>query len=233
VLSTCPDLLFLPVQRIVGCQIGGNNRFKIQQERDMRIQYAVGFYGIALTLLAPGFVRAQQPASMRISGVLNDYSPSTVPGGTWEIRGGWSLDVQTRSATANFTAALTMETSDYGILSTTQVDPTNPLTRTPHTHHITMTDAAVTYITTGCPANNPATAGSGVVVSGAVDITGNGSPAPFASKGPSTLQVCIIGGSEVEFSNVTLVFTGPATGHFGPQAIHGVVSQVTSSRSHQ
>jgi hypothetical protein len=32
----------------------------------------------------------------------------------------------------------------------------------------------------------------------------------------------------VEFSNMTLVYTGPATGHFGPQAIHGVVTQVST-----
>ena len=80
----------------------------------MRIQYAVGLYGIALTLLAPGFVRAQQQASMQISGVLNDYSPSTVPGGTWEIRGGWSLDVQNRSATIIFPKAATFLGGEFG-----------------------------------------------------------------------------------------------------------------------
>jgi hypothetical protein len=42
------------------------------------------------------------------------------------------------------------------------------------------------------------------------------------------LQVCILGGTEANFSNVTLVYTGPATGHFGPQAIHGVVTLVAT-----
>jgi hypothetical protein len=37
------------------------------------------------------------------------------------------------------------------------------------------------------------------------------------------LQVCVNGGSDVPFSNVTLVFGAPASGHFGAQAIHGVV----------
>jgi hypothetical protein len=37
------------------------------------------------------------------------------------------------------------------------------------------------------------------------------------------LQVCITGGSDVTYSNMTLVFTGPATTHFGSQAIHGAV----------
>jgi hypothetical protein len=55
-------------------------------------------------------------------------------------------------------------------------------------------------------------------------MTGNGSNAPFETTPPtSTLQVCITGGNEVPYSNVTLVFVGPATSHFGPQAIHGVV----------
>ena len=39
----------------------------------------------------------------------------------------------------------------------------------------------------------------------------------------STLQICVNGGSDVPFSNVTLVFGTPASGHFGMQAIHGVV----------
>ena len=64
---------------------------------------------------------------------------------------------------------------------------------------------------------------SALVVTGTATTTGNGGPAPFEAKGPSTLQVCIMGGSQVVYSNVTLVYTGPATGHFGTQPIHGVV----------
>jgi hypothetical protein len=73
-----------------------------------------------------------------------------------------------------------------------------------------------------------ATTGSRVVVTGSVTVSGNGGPAPFESQGPSTAQVCVIGGSEIEYSNMTLVFTGPATTHFGPQAIHGVVKKVAA-----
>lgn len=88
----------------------------------------------------------------------------------------------------------------------------------------------VSYDTSVCPANNPATTAPGFVVTGPVSITGNGSPAPFEAKGPSTLQVCINGGTEVQFSNVTLVLTGPAAStHFGGQPIHGVVRIVRSS----
>jgi hypothetical protein len=192
----------------------------------MRIQDATVFCGLALTLAA-GLMRAQDLTGVHYSGLVNDYSPSTVSGGPWEIRGKWSLDVD-RSVTVNFSAALTMETSDYGIFDATAVDSANPATRSPHTHHITLANATVSYGTSGCPANNPPTTGSSLVVSGTASIMGNGSPAPFEMNGPSTLQICIIGGSQVEFSNITLVFTGPATAHFGQQAIHGVVTQVGS-----
>ncbi len=184
------------------------------------------FFTLACTLAA-AFAPAQDLREVHFSGILNDYSPSTVSGGPWEIRGDWSLDVQ-RTGTANFSADLNMETSDYGITSS-GVDPTNPATRSPHTHHIVMTNATVSYDPSVCPANSPATTGtSAVVVTGPATTSGNGSPASFESKGASTLQVCITGGSEVDFSNVTLVYTGPATGHFGPQPIHGVVRKVST-----
>jgi hypothetical protein len=87
---------------------------------------------------------------------------------------------------------------------------------------------SVSYDTSVCPANSPATTVSGLVVNGTATTTGNGGPATFEAKGPSTLQVCIMGGTEVTFSNVTIVYTGPATGHFGAQPIHGVVRTVST-----
>ena len=192
----------------------------------MRISYGRAWWGAALTLTA-GLVLGQDLRGVHFRGVIHDYSPSTVTGGPYEMRGEWSLDVG-RTGTANFTADLAMETSDYGTSNASQVDPANPGTRSPHTHHISMTNAAVSYDTSVCPANNPATTGPGVVVTGTATTIGNGSPAPFESKGASTLQVCITGGSAVSFSNVTLVYTGPATSHFGTQAIHGVVSGLSA-----
>ena len=107
-------------------------------------------------------------------------------------------------------------------------DPTSPGTRIPHTHHMSVTNASVSYDTSVCPVNSPPTTGSGVVVNGTVTTTANGGVAPFAANGASAVQICILGGTEVEFSNVTVVFTGAATGHFGPQPIHGVVSLVST-----
>ena len=53
-----------------------------------------------------------------------------------------------------------METSDYGISGATQVDPANPATRNPHTHHISMTNMTISYDTSVCPANTPPTTGT-------------------------------------------------------------------------
>jgi hypothetical protein len=183
--------------------------------------------GITIALSAGLLLRAQDLRAVHFSGVISDYGPSTISGGPYEMRGDWSVDVD-RSGTASFTGDLAMETSDYGITGATQVDPTNPSTRTPHTHHVTLTNGTVSYDMSVCPVNSPASTGAGVVVTGTATTTANGGPAPFESKGASTLQVCITGGAEVEFSNVTLVYTGPATTHFGPQPIHGVVSHVST-----
>lgn len=169
----------------------------------------------------------QDLRTVRFSGIINDYSPANVSGGPWEIRGNWNVEISP-SGTASFTADLTMETSDYGINDTTQVDPNNPSTRSPHTHHISVTGATVSYDMSVCPANSPATTSAGVVINGPSTTTGNGSPAAFESKGASTLQVCITGGSTVQFSNVTIVYNGPATTHFGPQPIHGVITKVST-----
>src|ERR1700722_15772310 len=192
-------------------------------------RYITGICGIAIAAaaLASAPARAQDLRPVHFSGLINDYSPSTSPGGPYEIRGDWSLDVQA-GGTATFSADLNMETSDYGITGATKVDPTNPATRSPHTHHISVTNATVSYDTSLCPTNSPPTTVSGLMVTGTAPTTANGGPAPFDPNNTSTLQVCIMGGSGVSYSNVTLVYSGPATTHFGSQPIHGVVRSVST-----
>ena len=112
--------------------------------------------------IAAGIASAQDLRPVHFAGLIHDYSPSTVSGGPYEMRGEWTLDV-TRGGNANFSADMAMETSDYGITGATQVDPTNPATRSPHTHHITMKNATVSYDTSVCPVNNPPTTVSGLV----------------------------------------------------------------------
>ena len=100
-----------------------------------------------------------------------------------------------------------------------------------HTHNIKLTHATITWNMSGCPAFSPVTL-QGFQINGTVSlITGNGSNALFETTPPTTtLQVCVTGGDlvpySVPYSNVTLVFDGPATSHFGTQAIHGVVRNV-------
>lgn len=181
---------------------------------------------------------AQAPAPMHLSGLVNDYSPETISGkvvGPWEMHGRWSLDLKGRSGLADFSAVMTMELSDHAIevaiangVVTNGVPATfdDPETRIPHTHHIIMKDAKVSYDTGTCPTYAaPAPTNPGFMVTGLATITGNGGPAPFSKNDTvlSELQVCVNGGSDVPFSNLTMVFGAPASGHFGSRAIHGVV----------
>jgi hypothetical protein len=171
----------------------------------------LGRHAVVLMLgVTTGVLAQTPPLPAQFSGVINDYSPSTTtPMGPWEMRGSWSLTLNGAAGTANFTAELTMELSDY-TRNSGNVDSTSGTTsRMQHTHHITIVGGTVTQNPTG-----------GFQVSGPVSITKDGSPAPLAA---STLTVNITGGTIVAFSDITLTFAGGATVHFGPQSIHGVV----------
>jgi hypothetical protein len=183
-----------------------------------------------LALVSASSTMAQERLPERLGGIINDYTPlvpatTTKPSSLYEMRGHWSLHLKGNSGKADFSAFMTMELSDYWILYS-KSDATIAGIRGAHTHHITMTDATVsseTSDTSSCPADNPPTTARFVVSGPATFITGNGNSAPFEKMGPTMLQVCVTGGSDVTYSNMTLVFTGPATTHFGMQAIHGAV----------
>jgi hypothetical protein len=146
------------------------------------------------------------------------------------MRGKWSLDVDERRGPARFSAAMNMETSDYGITQNT-VNKDDPATRGAHTHHISMTDGMLsTDWTTKCPAFSPVVT-EGFVITGTATITGNGGPAPFGN--PSPITICVLGGADVRFSNVTFAFGMPASNHFGTQAIHGVVVRCSGPWGHE
>lgn len=178
-----------------------------------------------LSLVSGTCALAEDHRPMHFRGLINDYSPLTVKGGPWEMHGQWSMDIRRErrnGEVADFTADMTM--SGYGKAADGTVDATL-FGQNPHTHHIRLTNVEVTWDMTGCPAYLPPATITGFQINGTVSlVTGNGSNAPFEPIPPtSTLQVCVTGGTEVEHSNVTLTFAGPATTHFGPQAIHGVV----------
>jgi hypothetical protein len=191
-----------------------------------------------LLVLAAGVgVLAQDgPLPEHFSGVINDYtaqtgtSPTAV--GPWEMRGPWSLHVNQETGTADFSAAITMEEGDYWLWANGESPTQDPSVRGQHTHRIRMT-GQISYDTSTCPIDNP-TDTARFMVKGNADITANGNAAPFQTKGGVTtlspLQVCISGGTDVPFSNLTLAFSAPASGHFGSQAIHGVVRHVRGDR---
>jgi hypothetical protein len=169
---------------------------------------------LSLLLLVSGAgALAQDRRPVHFSGLINDYSPANVKGGPWEMHGQWTLELrpdgQAESGfVVDFSADMTM--SGYG-------------------------STKITANMDGCPTVSPATL-TGFHISDTVSlITGNGTNAPFENpNGPpvSTLQVCITGGDQAPYSvtnsNISLVFGGPATSHFGTQAIHGVVRNATA-----
>jgi hypothetical protein len=177
-----------------------------------------GLSGLTLAGDSPSY----SPPPVHYAGLINDYTPSAAvtKGGPYEMRGRWALDVDERRGAARFSAAMNMETSDFGITQGT-VNKDEPATRGAHTHHISVTDGVVNSDwMTSCPTFNPAVT-EGFVITGSATITGNGGPAIFGN--PSPVTICILGGVDVKFSNITIAFGPPASGHFGTQAIHGVV----------
>ena len=180
---------------------------------------------LSLLLLVSGSCAlAQELWPVHFSGVINDYSPfdTTISGSPYEMHGQWSLDLHERG-TADFIADMTM--SGYGM--TNGVPDGTKGGMGAHTHHVKLTNIKVMWGIAGCPQYgiNPVT--GGFQISGTVSlITGNGTTAPFDPTSPpvSTLHVCVTGGNEIPYANVTMEFGGPAAiKHFGSQPIHGVV----------
>jgi hypothetical protein len=181
-----------------------------------------------LALVSANFALGQEHKPVHLSGLLNDYTPlsENVTGSPWEMHGQWSMDLWPDRGTADFSADMTM--SGFGKTAEGAVDPTQPLVK-PHTHHIRLTNVKITWDMTGCPTYAAPSPTSGFQITKTVSLlTGNGNNAPFETTPPSSvLQVCVTGVTDAPYSvpnaNMTMVFTGPATTHFGPQAIHGVV----------
>ena len=167
---------------------------------------------ITVMVLAVGAgALAQTPKHITFRGTINDFTPASGVSGPWEVRGHWSLMVKGESGKADFSAALTMERSDLGVMQSGGGNLDNPVDRNAHTHHITLVDGEFSRTSTGYEWTGTAT------------ITANGAfPPPFGSDLP-TLTIDITGGNSVPFSNITLLFGAPAAGHFGTAPLHGVV----------
>lgn len=157
---------------------------------------------------------AQDPGPIKLAGTISDYNSATL--GSYEMRGTWSLKVLGSSGTADFSAALTMEHSDLGLIN-------GATSRNAHTHHITVKGGVVSML------------GNGFRVTGPAVITINGQyPPPFGVN--STLQIDVTGATgdnAVAYANLQLTFINNADAtpsdavkHFGGQAINGVVRSV-------
>lgn len=180
-------------------------------------------------ILAAGIgTSAQNWPPTHFHGMISDHPESANPAaGPWDLQGSWSLDLRPH-ARADFSAALTMEFSD---IAATASGGAATDARKQHTHHITMNGATLIQNPpqSDCPAGITPfpTYTWQLEITGMADVTGNGGSA-FGTQVP--LQVCLGGGPNLAISNVTLVFPNlpsgdpsPATNHFGPQPIHGVV----------
>ena len=162
---------------------------------------------MALAVGARAF--AQETSQTHVSGTFNDYVwvEGGAGAGAWHVTGAWTADVKKGSGKGRFIGSLQGVRSDLWVLETFQ-DPANPALRSPHTHHVGLLDADVTVIP------------NGVRLEGTAVITANGSVAPYSG---STVRVDITGGSLLRFSNIKLIFDGPAIEHFGPQPYDGLV----------
>ena len=200
-------------------------------ERDFQLVEGIGAGSCSVRGRDDGFSPVAHAGSVQGCGRDHPVSPPSNPASpassstVWELRGPWSLDVRGNSRTANFSAALTMEYSDVfiGSVAAAATDA-----RHQHTHTIKMNDATVIESPNDCPANTTPypTYTWQFEVTGNADVTGNGG-SPFA--GPVPLQVCLGGGPDLKYSNITLVFGGAAAAHFGSQPVHGVVRIASAS----
>jgi hypothetical protein len=159
---------------------------------------------------------AQHSPAKLFKGVMNAYTPQTTAGvGPYEVRGPWSLTLKKGGRKAEFTAALNMEFSDGWVLTTGKMN-FDPTTRGAHTHHISV-EGVVTEIA------------NGFQVTGQAIFTLNGGPAP-TTVSPSDVVIEVTGGSDVQYSNITLTFAAPGSNHFGSAPLPGVVRSVKELR---
>jgi hypothetical protein len=152
--------------------------------------------GLASLGTAGSAAAHEEPVPSTFRGLINDYTPSSVSGGPYEMHGKWHLELNEFRGTANFTAEMSMETAQFASQSG-QADPSALTTGFVVTGLVHITG-------NGQPAPFEVTPGT-------TQLT------------PSPLTICVTGGAHVEFSNITLVLGAPAAKHFGTQAVHGVV----------
>src|ERR1700742_4599957 len=124
---------------------------------------------VVLAGLAGSAAAHEDPVPSSFRGLINDYTPVSVAGGPYEMHGKWHLELNEYRGVANFTAEMSMQTSQYA----SAAGQANPSALGSHTHHFSMTHATISYDPKACPsamAPIPLTT-TGFVVTGLVHIT--------------------------------------------------------------
>jgi hypothetical protein len=152
---------------------------------------------VAIVIAVTNQGLAQTATPMIFAGIIDDFTPVLDANGPWQVSGQWSLTLIGNSGRGDFSVALNMVRAEN-------------LTRSAHTHHVTISNGEVTPLA------------NGFQISGNAIITVSGNLAGFSGS-PVTVQVT--GGSAVPFTNITLTFGGGAVSHFGDQPFHGVLTQ--------
>jgi hypothetical protein len=158
---------------------------------------------------------AANPKQKIFKGLMNAYSPQTTTG-PYEIRGPWSLTWDCERGKADFYAAVNMELSDGWVMTKNNMN-FDPNMRGAHTHHITVVGGDVMPIA------------NGFRVTGIAKFTLSGGPAPMTIE-PSSVVIEVTGGTEVQYSNVSVTFLSPGSIHFGGEPLPGVVYTVKDVR---
>jgi len=140
---------------------------------------------------------AQSAAETKAEGLIADYTADLDGQGPWRVLGEFAVVQMGRSGKADFSASLSMVRADNS-------------SRSPHTHHVGLTDGDVTPIA------------GGYRITGAAVIAGNGNLAGFSG---SRIVVDIVGGNAVPQANIRLTFLDGAVAHFGSDPLDGVVTR--------
>ena len=175
---------------------------------------------VALIALSTTIGVHAETKDKKFTGVFNAYSQQittkTGLSGPYEVRGPWTIKMKKGGTKADFSAAVTMVFTD-GWAMTLNGSNFDPTMRNAHTHHITLTDADVAWNLTG-----------GFEITGTATVTLNGNPAPL-TVAPTPVVINVTGGTDVEFSNISLTFLPPGSSHFGTAPLNGVVHNVKGS----
>jgi hypothetical protein len=159
----------------------------------------------AVVVALSGQGLAQTAAPKELSGTIHDYLVTN--GERWQVSGEWSLQVKGDKRKGDFLAMF---------IGVPRDNPPLFAVSRPHTHFVSIVDGnvAVTQDENG---------NLRLTISGPGTFTGNGN-AQTAFAG-SQVEVTITGGNTIPYSNFGMTISAPASGHYGDETFHGLVTR--------